>query len=414
MKKIFIYSLILVVLLGVGQRAGAAGPSYVLLEPLPHISGVAQPTNCVDSKGQPIKDKYGNPVTNTGDLIRCIDVNTFIAYVFKFAIAIAVFLATVMIIWGGFEYMLSESITSHGDAISKFENAGFGLAIALCSYLILQTIDPRLVLVQTTIPEVKVNTTDAQNFQTAVAGDISKLSADTRTTVSNNDKQATDLQKQIRQLQETMLDPAQNNYDNQVKLSELQMKYNDIQSTNSQLIANGSMTGYFKNAIDYIQNGGGNSDTISNSIDSINAVYQKNIQDPAIANDPKASSNLTFQRDYRIEQIQEEQDLAKQLYDYKDEANNKSKGFISETYYQQLQKSVDTDKLVYNYELSYLNGTHAQITPDLQDKINLQTLNDLKKVKADPILSQEYAAVLKARVDKIDSTYKQVNSILGK
>ena len=136
MKKISIYILITLILIPVSSKAV---DTYTLLEPLPCIAGA---TNCTSGSTTPTMDLQG-----------------YIGYVFKFAIAAAAFLAVVMITYGGFEYMLAESIT----------------------YLILRTIDPRLVAINTTLPPVVVDLTGIQNYEKQQAADLSSLSSDART-----------------------------------------------------------------------------------------------------------------------------------------------------------------------------------------------------------------------------------------
>ena len=158
MKKISIYILITLILIPVSSKAV---DTYTLLEPLPCIAGA---TNCTSGSTTPTMDLQG-----------------YIGYVFKFAIAAAAFLAVVMITYGGFEYMLAESITNKSDARKKFQNAAVGLLMALASYLILRTIDPRLVAINTTLPPVVVDLTGIQNYEKQQAADLSSLSSDART-----------------------------------------------------------------------------------------------------------------------------------------------------------------------------------------------------------------------------------------
>ena len=66
--------------------------------------------------------------------------------IFNFGIAAAVVLALIMIIWGGIIKMTTDSWQGQDDAKNKFENAGYGLGLALVSYVILYTINPCLVL----------------------------------------------------------------------------------------------------------------------------------------------------------------------------------------------------------------------------------------------------------------------------
>ena len=130
MKKIFIY--ILIVVLTIPSLAKAQ-ITYTLLEPVPCIPGTSTEKNCV------------NGVSPS------ISLEDYIGYVFKFAIAISAFLAVIMIIWGGFEIMLSEAVNSKLEGKKRVYDALTGLVMVLASYLILQTIDPRLVEIDTTI-----------------------------------------------------------------------------------------------------------------------------------------------------------------------------------------------------------------------------------------------------------------------
>lgn len=77
-------------------------------------------------------------VTDTGSF------NTFLNGAFKLGLAIAVTLAVVMITIGGFQYMASESIFAKGAGRERIQNALIGLLIALLIWLILFTINPRL------------------------------------------------------------------------------------------------------------------------------------------------------------------------------------------------------------------------------------------------------------------------------
>ncbi|MFH1626747.1 MAG: pilin [bacterium] len=72
-------------------------------------------------------------------------IGVFLGQVFNWGIAVAIVLALIMVIWGGIEKMTSDSWKSTDAAKTKFENAGWGLALALASYLILYTVNPCLV-----------------------------------------------------------------------------------------------------------------------------------------------------------------------------------------------------------------------------------------------------------------------------
>ena len=112
---------------------------YTLLEPLPCIGAGCK----------------------AGELMPTIDIRTYFVYIFGIAIAIAVFLAVVVITFAGFKYMTEESITKKGAAKDMIWNAVLGLLGALGSWLILYTINPQLVdLSLVTVPKLDLTYTD--------------------------------------------------------------------------------------------------------------------------------------------------------------------------------------------------------------------------------------------------------------
>jgi uncharacterized membrane protein YeaQ/YmgE (transglycosylase-associated protein family) len=127
---------------GTSEFGAPVNSTYTLLEPLPCIASAG--SNCTSS----------SPPTTT------INIQTYIVYIFKLMIALAVFAAVVMCIIGGFEYMLTDSVSKKLDAKGTIKNAVLGLAGALCSWLILYTINPNLVNVSlVTVPKLNVSTT---------------------------------------------------------------------------------------------------------------------------------------------------------------------------------------------------------------------------------------------------------------
>jgi len=81
---------------------------------------------------------FGTELTNTTSL------GGFLAQAFSLGLALAAALAVIMIVWGGVEYMLSESFISKGDGKKKIMDALTGLLLALVSWLILFTINPEI------------------------------------------------------------------------------------------------------------------------------------------------------------------------------------------------------------------------------------------------------------------------------
>ena len=143
-------------------KAQALPANYTLLEPLPCITGTGN--NCT-----------------AGSSVTSINIQTYIVYIFKLMIALAVFAAVVMCIIGGFQYMLSESVLKKQDAKDTIKNAVLGLTGALLSWLILYTINPNLVNVSlVTVPSLNLKTT-------AINLSPTTINQQTTAIVNNND-----------------------------------------------------------------------------------------------------------------------------------------------------------------------------------------------------------------------------------
>ncbi|MDP3962820.1 MAG: pilin [bacterium] len=178
MKKIFFYSLILILLVsGFAPAHAQEKYTYTLLEPLPCIEGTGN--NC-----------------EKGKVIDKISLDDYIGYVFKFALALAVFLATIVIIWGGFEYMFSEAPFVKVNAKGRIKNAILGLIGALVSFLILQTIDPRLVQINTSIPKINIQISkETESFQAQLSKDLTRLTQEKKYEIYESTIAISDLQK---------------------------------------------------------------------------------------------------------------------------------------------------------------------------------------------------------------------------
>ncbi len=120
----------------------AQSQQYVALEPLPCIPG--------------------NGVTCTADELAkgrsSFNFQDYIQYIFNLIIAIAAAGAVFMIVFGGLQYMTTDSWQDKKTGLDKVKNAVYGLLLVLCSYLILRTIDPRLVAIpKTLVAPLKIN-----------------------------------------------------------------------------------------------------------------------------------------------------------------------------------------------------------------------------------------------------------------
>jgi len=72
------------------------------------------------------------------------DLGQFLSEAFQFGLAIAAALAVIMIVWGGVEVMLSESVFKKTNGRQRVWDAIWGLLLALVSWLILYTINPTI------------------------------------------------------------------------------------------------------------------------------------------------------------------------------------------------------------------------------------------------------------------------------
>ncbi|MDQ3075753.1 MAG: C40 family peptidase [bacterium] len=100
----------------------------------------------------PLSDELSGPYQTTG---KC-PLTRYLNVLFNIFLGLAAVLAMVMIFVGGIEYMGSELISSKEAGMSKVKNAIGGLLLALAAYLILYTINPRLLNVCLDIPNATI------------------------------------------------------------------------------------------------------------------------------------------------------------------------------------------------------------------------------------------------------------------
>jgi hypothetical protein len=90
----------------------------------------------------------GVSATHTG-------ISAFLDNLYTFCIGIAVVLAIIMIIWGGFEYALSEAISSKSAGKQKMVGAVFGLVLVLSPYVVFSIINPSILSLDVNMPALK-------------------------------------------------------------------------------------------------------------------------------------------------------------------------------------------------------------------------------------------------------------------
>ncbi len=94
--------------------------TYTLLEPLPDLKG---------------------------GLKTEISLNDYVQYAFNLLIALTAVIAVFMIVWGGLQYMTTDSWNGKSDGLKRTTNAIWGLIMVLCTYIILRTVNPALVAI---------------------------------------------------------------------------------------------------------------------------------------------------------------------------------------------------------------------------------------------------------------------------
>lgn len=287
MKKFYLIILIAISLIPVNSKAA---DTYTLLEPLPCIAGVSN--ICTD-----------------GNMQKEIDVTTYVLYIYKFAIAISVFLAIVMIIWGGFLITLSETPFKIEDGKEKIWNAVIGLGMVLASYLILVTIDPRLVDVQVNIPPVRYNkdAMDASNdrLRAGLEESLESLSAESQQKIIDNNAKLNDLKAQKTAINDQKVSGKMSIEEANLQMTKIDDQISKTTVDSNVLLANHNGITAFKDAISIINN----PDDTSNSRSENLKVYTANqlSNDGCKTGNCPTNSENTIQNEYntRINKIME-------------------------------------------------------------------------------------------------------------
>jgi len=142
----------------------ANNTTYTLLEPLP----------CIPTETSPCPE-------GPGELKTEVNLNEYLIYAINLLIALSAVAAVFMITWGGFQYMTTDSWQNKKEGLTKFKNAIFGLLLVLCSYIILRTVNPRLVEIPATLvpPLTNVNLKDSispDDFFDQISAEVQRLS----------------------------------------------------------------------------------------------------------------------------------------------------------------------------------------------------------------------------------------------
>jgi hypothetical protein len=172
--------------------------TYTLLEPLP----------CIPSKGVTCK---------SGDLqiVPKVKLNEYIPFAFNLLIALAAVAAVFMIVWGGIEYMTTDSWTGKSAGLSRARNAIIGLLMVLGTYLLLRTVNPKLVdLTGSIVPRAdNLPQESSSGFFDQLAADAAKYDSDTQQAAAAREAAKTAIKA------------------DELRLSDLQQQYSDADAS---------------------------------------------------------------------------------------------------------------------------------------------------------------------------------------
>ena len=127
------------------------------------VLGVFLYTNKINSISTAVTEQQVAQITykpltdlfTLGSLTSTADTVGYLQKMIFFVIGLAIVLAILMIVWGGIQYMASEAFTEKQDAVNRMTMALFGLIIALGAYLLLNIINPRLVVIDLEIKDTR-------------------------------------------------------------------------------------------------------------------------------------------------------------------------------------------------------------------------------------------------------------------
>lgn len=118
-------------LVGTAKDAGSGSSGNVVSQYKLLVGGLVGKSDCI-----PDKPETCGSVSNIEEYA-----NLF----FNSLLALTVLLSIMMMVFGGVKYISSEALNTKNDGKSAMMNALMGLALALTAYLILRSIDPKLV-----------------------------------------------------------------------------------------------------------------------------------------------------------------------------------------------------------------------------------------------------------------------------
>lgn len=326
--------------------------TYTLLEPLPCVEGVG---GC-----------------KVGELQKEINFADYVGYVYKFSIALAVFLAIVVIIYAGFEYMLSEALPAKLDAKGRIKSAVTGLLLVFSSYLILRVIDPRLVQVYTEVPPVdfKVDQETVDFLLSASDGTMYnpeigaiEVSAETKSKLQAASEEISSLKSKASELEKKKSSGGTLTAEETKELATLNQNIKSVSATAIKIRTDDELNSIFFKTVNSTT---ATPETYSNSGTNINLITTNRSKSLQELKDYTSVQKLANQNDFYNAQLKEQQELNEKLKSGSDTAYLKNKM----TQYQTKLTSISTgsDKSITSIGVDA--EKYKQLLTDRMNKIN--------------------------------------------
>lgn len=119
------------------------------------------------------------PLPGTTNTDNKTNLETYIPNAFKLSIAVAAVMAFVMITFGGITYATSDAITGKAQGREFLENAIWGLVLVIGAWIILNTINPKILHFDLSIPKPNVATSTDKTLVAGTPMTAEEIAADT-------------------------------------------------------------------------------------------------------------------------------------------------------------------------------------------------------------------------------------------
>lgn len=126
----------------------------------------------------PIPGVNFSPATLSNGEVTVPFLAQYILGIYRFAIGAAAILASIMVVYGGFRYLLGSTLGDVKEGKTVIQNAVIGLVVLLCSYVILRSVNPDLVTLKALKLSYIVRDAAGENSWNGQGGSYTSASGD--------------------------------------------------------------------------------------------------------------------------------------------------------------------------------------------------------------------------------------------